>query len=253
MSERWPRMNGRQIALLRFLARRGAIRPVAIARHFREIAVTLWRREVVEVWYQQVPGEGRRGPFFALTIAGWKLAGYFLDDRGRDVAPALKPARKRRREMLIKDYDPARPGQGFQGDIAIVPIPGDIAISTIDEILPLEGRLILQEGEATGHHHAVYLLNNIPKFRDDAMARDLFAAQNAGAAAHLYRDPTVAPEMVRRGILTRSDLAIACLVVENGPMILAHEEHDGVRFAPGRYLVGGQVESVGAEERRVLD
>ena len=47
--------------------------------------------------------------------------------------------------MQIRNYDPAQ-GQAFQGDVSIIPIPDGIAISTLDEIKPADGKLILQEG-----------------------------------------------------------------------------------------------------------
>lgn len=48
--------------------------------------------------------------------------------------------------MPVRNYDP-RQGQAFQGDVAIIPIPDDIAIATTEEILPVAGRLIIQAGE----------------------------------------------------------------------------------------------------------
>jgi hypothetical protein len=168
--------------------------------------------------------------------------------------------------MRVHDYDPKQ-GQAFQGDVSIVPIPDGIQISTVDEIKPIDGRLILQEGEVSGHHHAIELRQK--KFqsqpretgdpllatRDPKLVKVLGGMPRARAAgvARMYRDAGVPNEMVRRKILTRADLAIACLVIEGGPMTVTHEEHDGIRLAPGRYLVGRQVESAGAEERIVAD
>ena len=87
--------------------------------------------------------------------------------------------------MNIRDYDPTK-GQAFQGDVAIVPVPKGIAISEHDEIKPVAGRLILQEGEVTGHHHAIG--SRVAMFRDDAIARaepvktaDAKLAQHFGA------------------------------------------------------------------------
>jgi hypothetical protein len=237
------------------LAKHGGGRAVAIARYLQGVAATLWRRDLVEIWYRQVPDEqpSMRGPFYTLSLSGWNLASRFLDDRKGVVAPVAQPARRPRRPaMHIVDYSPTRPGQCFQGDVSIVPIPLDLAVATCEEIPPEAGRLILQAGEATGHHHAIYLLANVPRFHDEAMARDMFA-DTKGASAKLYRDPTVAPELVRRGILTRSDLATSCLIVEGGPVVIYHEEHGGIRVPPGKYLIGGQLESAGAEERRVRD
>lgn len=160
--------------------------------------------------------------------------------------------------MSIRDYDPAS-GQAFQGDVSIVPVPPKLAtaLSTVDEIKPVAGRLILQEGEVTGHHHAVY-------FRDDGLARhteaaDLTAGALAAAAitkagsAHLYRDQALASLMVSKGPLARADLVVGFLHVEGAPIVIRHEEHDGIRVPPGLYCIGRQVESAGAEERRVAD
>lgn len=167
--------------------------------------------------------------------------------------------------MNIREYDPAQ-GQAFQGDVSIVPIPADIIISTIEEIQPVQGRIILQEGEVSGHHHAVdlrqrhfqaqpreqgdpLLATRSPKLRKALGG----AAQSLSGTARMYRDPAAAAEMVRRKILTRADLAIGCLVIAGAPMAVTHEEHDGIRLPPGQYLIGRQVESAGAEERIVAD
>lgn len=166
--------------------------------------------------------------------------------------------------MRIHDYDP-RQGQAFQGDVAIIPIPAGITINVADEIRPIDGRLIIQEGEMTGHHHAIALpANQARAFRKDA--RELGDATISTASprlrkafgkpvgvARLYRDPSVAQAMVGQGLLSRADLAVACLVVEDGPVTVSHEEHDGIRLPVGRYLVGRQVESAGADERVVAD
>lgn len=164
--------------------------------------------------------------------------------------------------MNIRDYDPSQ-GQAFQGDVSIIPIPNGIPISTAQEIAPVEGRLILQEGETSGHHHAIHLrqrnFQSQPREAGDpllvrsAKLRKAFGGMRAAATARLYRDDAVVAEMARRNILTRTDLAIACLVIEGGPMSITHEEHDGIRLPVGRYLIGRQIESAGAEERVVRD
>ena len=165
----------------------------------------------------------------------------------------------------IRTFDPTQ-GQAFQGDVSIIPIPDGIEISTLDEMLPVDGRLILQEGEVSGHHHAIALRQRhfqmqpretgdpLLATRDPKLKRALGgAAKPVTGAAKLYRDRSVADRMVRLGILTRSDLAIGCLVITGAPMALTHEEHDGIRLPVGRYLIGRQVESAGAEERIVVD
>jgi hypothetical protein len=158
----------------------------------------------------------------------------------------------------IRDFDPTQ-GQAFQGDILILPVPTKLAktLSRSLKIPPREGRLILAEGEITGHHHAIALpgFRSQPvMFRDDGLARDMSLAQGipVGTAA-MYRDSKLAEQMVRAGPLTRSDLVVGFLVIEGAPMVVTHEEHDGIRLPVGVYLIGNQVESVRAEERRVAD
>lgn len=170
--------------------------------------------------------------------------------------------------MNIRDYDPSK-GQAFQGDVSIIPIPVDITIATSQEISPVKGRLILQEGEVSGHHHAIdlhqrhfqaqpretgdpLLATKSPRLRKAFGGMTKKNVEQVTGTAHLYRDD-VAVSMVRRGILTRADLAVGCLVVSGAPMALTHEEHDGIRLPPGSYLIGRQVESAGAEERVVAD
>jgi hypothetical protein len=151
----------------------------------------------------------------------------------------------------VRNYDP-RQGQAFQGDVAIIPVPDDIVIATDEEVPAVEGRLVIQAGERSGHHHAIHLFDRIAHFRDDGLARAQeseevragLPARVQGATAHLYRSSQVARSMMWRGFLTRDDLAIGCLVVAGGSVVLSHEEHDGIRIPCGRYLVVRQVASV---------
>ncbi len=186
--------------------------------------------------------------------------------------------------MPVRDFDP-RDGQAFQGDIAIVPIPPSITVAQVEEIAPIDGRLIIQEGEASGHHHAIRLPGQveIARFRDDGSGsgggelrdargdarenkpkrprvRAIVAhilgratSPRAQAAARLYRDHRAVRALFAAGILTRTDLAIGCLVVEGGDVVIGHEEHDGIRLPPGRYYIGRQIESAGADARIVAD
>ena len=107
----------------------------------------------------------------------------------------------------------------------------------------------------TGHHHAIrYGLSEVARFRDDGLARDM--AYVAGAAigtASLVRDTASLNALVAVGCLTRTDLAIGFLLVDGGPVDLIHPEHSTIRLPEGHYYVGRQVESAGAEERKVQD
>jgi hypothetical protein len=171
----------------------------------------------------------------------------------------------------IIDYNP-KDGFAFQGDVAIVPVPAAITIATIDEIKPVAGRLILQHGEVTGHHHGISVdpSGRARAFRSQTQAAvsdpfagaspDLQAAMKGkrraapkAGIARMYRDAAAAAAMVSSGILARADLCVGFLAVEGGPVVVTHDEHDGIRLPEGRYYIGRQVESVGADERVVQD
>jgi hypothetical protein len=159
--------------------------------------------------------------------------------------------------MKIRDYDPAN-GMAFQGDVSIIPVPADIAVNRANEVAPVGARLILQEGEVTGHHHAIALAERPATFDEptlvvERLISDALANKIAVPSARLFRDPSVGEVMLKRSLITRTDLVVGVLVIETGPMCLLHDEHDGIRIPPGAYLIGRQVESAGAEERRVAD
>jgi len=170
--------------------------------------------------------------------------------------------------VQVHSYDPTT-GQAAQGDIVILPIPAGIAIAKADEIKPVDGRLIIQEGEVSGHHHKILLppamfgrqfkqdtriLGDAAIMTDSPRLKKAFGGKKAAiGTARMYRDAGAVEAMVRKGILTRTDLAIGCLVIEGAPVTVSHEEHDGISVPPGNYYVGRQVESAGAEERVVAD
>ena len=73
------RFTDHQIGLLRYLAKRGAqLRAVTLARWQRVIALPLWRRELIEIWWRQMPGHSQQGPYFGLTIVGARVAQTFI-------------------------------------------------------------------------------------------------------------------------------------------------------------------------------
>lgn len=143
-------------------------------------------------------------------------------------------------------------GAALQGDVILFRIPNGIAVDRSDEIAPRDNRLILAEGEVTGHHHAIRLVPQPVAFRDDGLARNMEALAPV-ATAKLYRAPATVQALMRAGELTTGRLAIGILEVEGGPVVLRHDEHDAIRIPPGRYYVGGQMEWSAAEARRVAD
>ena len=157
---------------------------------------------------------------------------------------------------IIRDWNQAE-GQAFQGDVSIIPVPASVKLTLTDQISPVGNLLILQEGETTGHHHAIGLTDrNVPDAINAQVERlmvDALSGRIPLPSAKLYRDPRAAEQMRGLGILTRTDLIVGLLIVEVGPMVLRHQEHDGIRIPPGVYLIGRQIESAGAEERMVRD
>lgn len=97
-----------------------------------------------------------------------------------------------------------------QGDVLLVKKD----LPTEGEVQPKKGRIILAEGEATGHAHA------IPT--DEA---DVVVAANMRFV----------------------------VVPEDGEATLTHEEHAPAKLFGGSYLTGAQVEYSPAAVRRVLD
>ena len=155
-----------------------------------------------------------------------------------------------------------RGDEGQQGDVEIFRIPDSIKVSTLHEIKPRNNRLIIAEGELTGHHHSIWMRATMfrkdgsgsgpSRAETDAMINSVITKRTG--TARLYRDPDAVESLVKAGLLLRSDLAIGFLFVEGGgPVTIRHQEHDGIRLDPGRYYVGGQIESAGADERRVAD
>src|SRR5436305_354403 len=57
MSRNRERLTWRQIEVLKMLAKRGGARAISLPRGLEIVATSLWRRELIEVWYRQAPGE----------------------------------------------------------------------------------------------------------------------------------------------------------------------------------------------------
>lgn len=164
--------------------------------------------------------------------------------------------------MEIHDWNPDE-GDALQGDVCLFRIPDSITVDTSDEITAKDGRLVLAEGEITGHHHAIWNRNPPTMFREDGSGSGVSESDTAAmlkkatkrkvGTAKLYRDPTAMRALVRAKALTTDTLAIGILVVEKNPVVLSHDEHDAIRIPPGCYYVGGQQEWDAAQARRVAD
>lgn len=155
-------------------------------------------------------------------------------------------------------------GVARQGDVLIYKLPADVTINRTQVIDPKQGKLILLEGEMTGHHHHIAVLDR-PAAREatkptktskavEGLLAD--AAAVTPAVATMYRDPEVANQLVKKRVLERADLMIAVLEIKGGGevgLLVEHQEHDPIRLLQGNYYIGRQIESAGAEERVVRD
>lgn len=103
-----------------------------------------------------------------------------------------------------------------QGDILLIPTSESVPAGA-EAVKPVHGRLILADGEATGHVHAV-----------------------ASKGATLYDLPPVA------------DLTVRLLVAEI-TTALTHEEHAHITVPPGTYRVVRQREYSPEAIRNVTD
>lgn len=154
--------------------------------------------------------------------------------------------------------------QFFQGDVWLMRIPESYSFDKEREISPRNHKLVLLEGEVTGHHHCVDVLDRTAK-KEDIIAfeglADIFNspklkkafANNTAPKSTMYAATNIAAKLVQDGILLRPDLVIGFLEVENGPVKVVHPEHNSITIPPGKYVIGRQIESVAGEERRVTD
>jgi hypothetical protein len=164
--------------------------------------------------------------------------------------------------MKARNWNPDD-GDALQGDVILFRVPGDVKLDRTDEISPRGNRLILAEGEVTGHHHAIWQRNPPTMLREDGAgsgasledtkAMVASAAKPRTGTAKLYRDTAAVAALVSRGLLQHDRCAIGFLVVDGGPVTLKHDEHNAIRIPQGRYYVGGQQEWDAAEARRVQD
>ena len=76
-----PRLSGLHIAALRTIVKASGGHPVLLNEKFRRAMVTLWRRDLVQIWYRQAVSSSLEGPFYSLTISGARLAGFFCQPR----------------------------------------------------------------------------------------------------------------------------------------------------------------------------
>jgi hypothetical protein len=147
-------------------------------------------------------------------------------------------------------------GMARQGDVLIWPLPDGYIPSKSAPLKAKDGRIILLEGEATGHHHSIGLkLPQPTMFRDEsygACDTQLGACCQVGTVS-LYEDAALLSQLRTDGYLTTERLCVGFLVVEHGPVKVEHQEHNTIQVPPGAYYVGRQQEFIAGEMNYVQD
>lgn len=164
-----------------------------------------------------------------------------------------------------------------QGDINFVPMKAfrsnrgaNISINREKPLRQHSKRLLIQEGEITGHHHGVWFMPQPTKFREDgagsggaAVADEMLKKTLAAkVTATLYRDDKLTMRLTNRGLL-RSGAPVIGYLVCDADVTIKHASEDGkptgehapVKLSKGEYLVLGKRELDMYEkvQRRVVD
>jgi hypothetical protein len=155
-------------------------------------------------------------------------------------------------------------GMARQGDVLIWSLPEGYVPSKSTPIKAKDGRIVLLEGEATGHHHSIGLkLPQPTMFRDESFGAcdtklgacdtKLGACDTKVVMATLYEDAALLSQLRTDGYLTTERLCVGFLVVEHAPVNVEHQEHDTIQVPPGAYYVGRQQEFIAGEMNYVQD
>ena len=151
----------------------------------------------------------------------------------------------------------------FQGDIGFIPLSAFDSKLKINRTTPIrttEKRLLIQEGEITGHHHGIWFVPQPTMYHDGALARSMEVAQPAKTAATLYADPELLAKLEKTGFIEQGAPVIGFLAADEAVTIRhaseegkATGEHDPIKLTKGEYLVIGKREWSAGDQRRVQD
>ena len=119
-----------------------------------------------------------------------------------------------------------------------------------------KNRLLIQEGEITGHHHGVWFMPQPVYLRDDALAHALADQSAVNVTAQLFDDA----ELLAALKLDAGSPVIGFLVADADVTVRhatadgkATGEHSDVTLPAGGYLVTGKREWTAGDERMVRD
>lgn len=154
--------------------------------------------------------------------------------------------------------------QAYQGDIGFVPLE-HLGKTVADvkrdmRIRAHDSRLLIQEGELTGHHHGVWFMPRPVYLRDDGMAASLAEQSTINVTAQLFEDHALTADLIRTGKLQDGAPVIGYLVAD-ADITIQHAsadgkptgEHGDVKRESGGYVVLGKREWTAGDQRRVED
>lgn len=154
--------------------------------------------------------------------------------------------------------------QAYQGDIGFVPLE-HLGKSATDvkrdhRLRPHERRLLIQEGEITGHHHGVWFMPQPVHLRDDAVAYSLTEASPVIVTAQLFQDDDLTADLTRAGKLLPGAPVIGYLIADADITVQhasedgkATNEHADITRKSGGYVVLGKREQTAGDVQRVQD
>ena len=147
-----------------------------------------------------------------------------------------------------------------QGDINFYPLEmwkkSAADVKRENQLRADQNRLLIQEGEITGHHHGVWFMPQPVYLRDDALAHALADQSAVNVTAQLFDDS---------GLLASLKLDVGSPVigflVADVDVTVRHAtvdgkstgEHGDVKLSAGGYLVTGKREWTAGDEHRVQD
>jgi len=93
MNQLRERLSNREITLLLHVMQRvGLSGRITLPPARRNRVASLWRKNLIEIWYRRAPGEGcMHGPYFNLTVEGHRLAAALLAARDERHTKSTSP------------------------------------------------------------------------------------------------------------------------------------------------------------------
>ena len=147
-----------------------------------------------------------------------------------------------------------------QGDINFYPLEmwkkSAADVKRENQLRADQNRLLIQEGEITGHHHGVWFMPQPVYLRDDALAHALADQSAVNVTAQLFDDSELLASLkldvgspVIGFLVADVDVTVRHATVDGK----STGEHGDVKLSAGGYLVTGKREWTAGDEHRVQD